>query len=110
MRPDRYIVVFGILAGLFASAMAVLAFSTGVTQEFFEAIHPAQKYADTLRDQATALRIAFSLDNLFLLAYSGFFLWFVIERRGKADPLALHVLIGSLLLASLLDAVENFHI
>jgi len=110
MRPDRYIVVFGILAGLFASAMAVLAFSTGVTQEFFEAIHPAQKYADTLRDQATALRIAFSLDNLFLLAYSGFFLWFVIERRGKADPLACNVLIGSLLFASLLDAVENFHI
>jgi hypothetical protein len=29
------IVVFGILAGLLAAAMAVLAFSTGVTQEFF---------------------------------------------------------------------------
>jgi hypothetical protein len=45
-----------------------------------------------------------------LLAYSGFFLWFAIERRGKADPLAINVLIGSLLFASLLDAVENFHI
>jgi hypothetical protein len=110
MRPERLIVVFGILAGLLAAAMAVLAFSTGVTQEFFEAIHPAQKYADMLRDQATALRIAFSLDNLFLLAYSGFFLWFAIERRGKADPLACHVLVGSLLFAALLDAVENFHI
>src|SRR5271170_6487127 len=102
MRPERGIVVFGILAGLLAAAMAVLAFRTGVTQEFFEAIHPAQKYADTLRDQATALRIAFSLDNLFLLAYSAFFLWFVIERRGKSDPLAGNVLIGSLLFASLL--------
>ncbi len=56
------------------------------------------------------MRIAFSLDNLFLLAYSAFFLWFAIERRGKVDPLACHVLIGALLFASLLDAVENFHI
>jgi hypothetical protein len=110
MRPERMIVIFGILAGLFASAMAVLAFRTGVTQEFFEFIHPPQEYADKLVEQATALRLAFSLDNLFLLAYSGFFLWFVIERRGKADPTALGVLIGSLLLASLLDAVENFHV
>ena len=112
-QPDatrRYIVLFGILAGLFASAMAVLAFRTGVTQEFFEFIHPPQEYADKLVEQATVLRVAFSLDNLFLLAYSGFFLWFVIERRGKADPTALGVLIGSLLLASLLDAVENFHV
>jgi len=110
MRPERMIVVFGILAGLLAAAMAVLAFSTGVTQEFFEAIHPAKEYGETLVRPATSLRIAFSLDNLFLLAYTAFFLWFVIERRGKADPLACHVLIGSLLLASLLDAVENFHI
>jgi hypothetical protein len=110
MRAERLIVVFGILAGVFASAMAVLAFRTGVTQEFFEFIHPPQEYADKLVEQATALRLAFSLDNLFLLAYSGFFLWFAIERSGKADPLALGVLIGSLLLASLLDAVENFHV
>lgn len=110
MRPERLVAVLGILAGLLAAAMAVLAFSTGVTQEFFEAIHPAQKYADSLREQATALRIAFSLDNLFLLCYSAFFMWFVIERRGKADPLACHVLVGSLLFAALLDAVENFHI
>src|SRR5580704_16320979 len=110
MRPERWIVVFGILAGLLAAAMAVLAFRTGVTQEFFEFIHPPQEYADKLVEQAAALRLAFSLDNLFLLAYSAFFLWFAIERRGKADPLAINVLIGSLLFASLLDAVENFHI
>jgi hypothetical protein len=110
MRAERLIVVFGILAGLFAAAMAVIAFSTGVTQEFFEFIHPAQEYADKLRQQSTALRIAFTLDNLFLLAYSAFFLWFAIERRGKADPLACNVLVGALLFAALLDAVENFHI
>jgi hypothetical protein len=110
MRPERWIVVFGILAGAFASAMAVLAFSTGVTQEFFEFIHPVQEYADTLKAQATTLKVAFSLDNLFLLAYSGFFLFFAIERRGKADPLAINVMIGSLLFAALFDAVENFHI
>ncbi len=110
MRPERWIVVFGILAGLLAAAMAVLAFSSGVTQEFFEFIHPVPEYAEKLKQQATQLRIAFSLDNLFLLAYSGFFLFFAIERRGKADPLAINVMIGSLLFAALFDAVENFHI
>ena len=110
MRPERWIVVFGIVAGLLAAAMAGLAFSTGVTQEFFEFIHPPKEYSEKLVQQATSLRIAFSLDNLFLLAYSGFFLFFAIERRGKADPLAINVMIGSLLLAALLDAVENFHI
>src|ERR1700685_1126964 len=110
MRPERLVVVFGMLAGLFATAMAVLAFSTGVTQEYFEAIHPAPKYAEMLVEQAAWLRIAFTLANLFLLAYSSFFLWFAIERRGKADPLACHVLVGALLFAALLDAVENFHI
>jgi hypothetical protein len=110
MRPERWIVVFGMLAGLLAAAMAVLAFSSGVTQEFFEFIHPVGEYAEKLKQQATQLRIAFSLDNLFLLTYSAFFLFFVIERRGKADPFALNVLIGSLLFAALLDAIENFHI
>ncbi len=110
MRIERLVAVFGILAGLLAAAMAVLAFSTGVTQEFFEAIHPPQEFSETLVRQATALRIAFSLDNLFLLCYSGFFLFFAIERRGKADPMACQVLVGALLFAALLDAVENFHI
>jgi hypothetical protein len=110
MRPERWIVVFGLLAGLLAAAMAVLAFSSGVTQEYFEFVHPLPEYAEKLKQQGTQLRIAFSLDNLFLLAYSGFFLFFAIERRGKADPLAINVMIGSLLFAALLDAVENFHI
>jgi hypothetical protein len=111
--PDPYarlLVILGIVAGLLSGGMAVIAFSTGVTQEFFEAIHPAGMYFEELRKQASLLRVVFSLDGLFLLAYSAFFVCFAIERRDKADPMLCRVLVGTVLFAALLDAVENFHI
>jgi hypothetical protein len=110
MRPERLIVLFGIVAGLLAGAMVVLAISTGVTQEFFEAIRPPGVYFEALRKQAPLLRLVFTLDGPFLLAYSAFFLFFAIERRDKTDPWACQVLVGSVLFAALLDAAENFHI
>ena len=110
MRTERLIALFGILAGLFATAMAGVGFSTGVTQEYFEFIHPADEYARQLMKQAVQLRILFTLDNFFLLSYSSFFLWFLVERRGKVDDLPRVVLAFFLLMAALLDAIENFHI
>lgn len=110
MRTERLIALFGILAGLFATAMAGVGFSTGVTQEYFEFIHPADEYARQLMKQAGELRILFTLDNFFLLSYSSFFLWFFVERRGKVDDLPRVVLAFFLLLAAALDAIENFHI
>jgi hypothetical protein len=110
MRPERLIALFGILAGLLATGMAAIAFITGVTQEFFESIHPAQEYADALVRDAVALKLVFTLDSFFLLAYGSFFLWFIVERRGKVDEWPLLVLACFLFLAMLLDAAENFHI
>jgi len=110
MRVERLVAFFGILAGLFATGMAAIAFSTGVTQEYFEGIHPAAEYAAQLVKNAYWLRVAFTLDNFFLLAYSSFFLFFVVERRDKVDPVLLRVLLFFLLFAAMLDAVENFHI
>jgi hypothetical protein len=110
MRPERLVAVFGILAGLLATGMAAVAFSTGVTQEYFESIHPAAEYAQKLKESPAILRTVFTLDNFFLLCYASFFMWFLVERRGKVDSLPARLLAISLFFAALLDAVENFHI
>jgi hypothetical protein len=110
MRPERLIAFFGFLAGLLALGMAAIAFSTGVTQEYFETSHPVAEYTQRLLAQADMLRVVFTLDNFFLLAYGCFFLWYTVDRKGKIDHWLLIVMGIFLLAAMVLDAIENFHI
>jgi hypothetical protein len=110
MRTERLIAISGIIAGLLATCMAAIAFSTGVTQEYFEEIHPAGEFAQALVRDGSWLRVTFSLDNLFLLAYGSFFLWYLVERSDKVNAWPLRVLAVFLFFAMMLDAVENFHI
>lgn len=110
MRTERLIALFGFLAGLLALGMAAIAFSTGVTQEYFESSHPVGEYTQKLLDQAGLLRLVFTLDNFFLLAYGCFFLWYMVDRKGKVDHWLLIVMGVFLFAAMVLDAIENFHI
>lgn len=110
MRTERMVALFGLLAGLLALAMATISFSHGVSQEYFETLHPVKEYAEKLKSQAATLRVLFTLDNFFLLAYTGFFLWYAVERQNKAHHWLLATMLVFLFLVSLLDAAENFHI
>ena len=110
MRTERLIAFFGFLAGVLALGMAAIAFSTGTTQEYFESSHPVEEFSQKLIGQAPMLRLALTLDNFFLLAYGGFFLWYMVERKGKADSWLLTVMGVFLFFAMVLDAIENFHI
>ena len=110
MRAERLIAMFGFLAGTMALWMAALAFGTGTTQEYFESSHPVGEYTAKMLAQADMLRLVLTLDNFFLLAYGGFFLWYIVERKGKADHWLLIVLGVFLFMAMVLDAAENFHI
>lgn len=110
MRLERLISFFGFLAGTLALGMAAIAFSTGTTQEYFESSHPVGEFTAKLLSQADMLRLVLTLDNFFLLAYGGFFLWYMIERKGKVDHWLLIVMGVFLFIAMVLDAAENFHI
>jgi len=110
MRTERLIALFGLLAGLMALGMAAIAFSTGTTQEYFESSHPVGEYSAKLLAQADMLRTVMTLDNFFLLAYGAFFLWYMVDRKGKVDHWLLIVMGVFLFIAMVLDAVENFHI
>lgn len=110
MRTERLIACFGLLAGLLALGMAAIAFGTGTTQEYYENSHPVAEFTAKLLSQADMLRLALTLDNFFLLAYTGFFLWYIVERRGKADAWLLAAMAVMMFIAMILDAAENFHI
>lgn len=110
MRTGRLISLFGFLAGLMALGMAVIAFTAGVTQEYFESSHPVAEYTQKLLSQADMLRVVFTLDNFFQLAYGCFFLWYMVDRKGKVDHWLLIVMGVFLFAAMVLDAIENFHI
>lgn len=110
MRTERLIAIFGLLAGLMAVSMAAIAFSTGTTQEYYETSHPVVEYVQKMVSQADMLRVVLTLDNFFLLAYGAFFLFYMVERKGKADNWLLIVMGVFLFMAMVLDAAENFHI
>lgn len=105
----RWIVTFGSAASLLALAMCGLAVM-GISQEYFEGVHPVAEYGRRLLERPTALRCLFAVDNLFLLSYTSFFVAYYTERRGKVSATWLKVMLGAVLGAAFLDAVENFHI
>lgn len=110
MHPARMVSLFGFLAGLMAVCMAAISFSTGVTQEYFEHSHPVKEYVAKLHSQSDMLKTLLTLDNFFLLFYGGFFLWYIVERKGKADNWLLAALGLCMFITMTLDAAENFHI
>lgn len=110
MPPARMVSLFGFLAGLMAVCMAAISFSTGVTQEYFEHSHPVKEYVAKLHSQSDMLKTLLTLDNFFLLFYGGFFLWYIVERKGKADSWLLAAMGLCMFLTMTLDAAENFHI
>lgn len=105
----RAIAGFGLVAAVLAAVMVGYALA-GTSQEFFESIHAPGDYTRALLEHATSLRVVLGLDGLFMLAYSSFFVAYVVARRGHASALVLRLMLGAVLLAAGLDAVENFHI
>jgi hypothetical protein len=110
MTVERGIVVSSLSASALALCMLALALVTHVAQEYFELVHPASVYASALVDQDGPLRLAFSFDNLFLLAYSTFFALFCVERWERAPRLLVIFVAVFGLSVAVLDMVENHHI
>jgi hypothetical protein len=110
MNPSKGIAGSAFVASALALAMLLLALTTGVSQEYFETIRPASQYAQALVAQAAWLRVTFTLDNLFLLAYGLFFALFAVERLGRADRTLVTLMLVFALAVVALDMLENHHI
>ena len=83
---------------------------TGVSQEYFESMHPAREYAERIVRDAGPLNAAFTVDNLFVVSYAAFFVGLGVLFKSQADSLVVKIGVGAMLLVALLDSVENHHI
>jgi hypothetical protein len=85
---------------------------TGISQGPVETLQFPDEYARALLSDPVALRLTFAVDNIFLIAYTSFFLllgaYLIRERR--APKLLIGVAIALLLLTGVLDLLENLHV
>jgi hypothetical protein len=102
--------VLGFASALMVFILVGLAVTTGVSQEYFEGEHPPAEYAQRIIAAAPALRVGFTFDNLFVLAYSCFFVALASVLRRSADAYLVNVALAAMIGVALLDAIENHHI
>jgi hypothetical protein len=100
----------GAIAALMVFLLVGLAVATGVSQEYFEGQHPLAEYTKRLADEASLLRLGFALDNVFVLAYTSFFVGLAIVLRRSADHTLVNVGLAAMIGTALLDIIENHHI
>ncbi len=97
----------------FASAalLAVLVamqLGTGVTQQWFESVHPLDEYAARLRSQGAWLRAIVAVDDVFVAAYASAVVLLGLVLRGRGSALWGIVLVAGVT-GGLLDLEENHH-
>jgi len=109
-RIARLTSVLGASAALMVFLLVGLAVFTGVSQEYFEGLHPVDEYTQRLVSAAPLLRVGFTFDNLFILAYGSFFIGLAIVLRQSANPSVVNLSLAALLSVALLDMIENHHI
>jgi hypothetical protein len=106
----RWTAVMGALAALMVFLLVGVAVATGVSQEYFEGVHPVREYSERIAAAAPVLRLDFALDNVFILAYASFFTGLAIVLRRSADHSLVNLALAAMLAVALLDIVENHHI
>ena len=102
--------VLGLWSSLLVFILVGMNIATGVSQEYFESMHPAREYTERIIRDAGALNAAFTVDNLFVVSYAAFFVGLGVLFKSQADSLVVKLGVGAMLLVALLDSVENHHI
>jgi hypothetical protein len=114
MALNRTLAALAFLASAVVLCMVAGILATGgFSQEFFELGPTPAAVAAQLSDQPAhtfGLRLNVGLDNLFIIAYTAFFVLLAVRFRGLLSPVTIGVALGALLMTALLDAVENHHI
>jgi len=100
----------GALSALSVFALVGVAVATGVSQEYFEGVHPAPEYTSRIVAAVSALRLDFAIDNIFILAYGSFFVGLAIVLYRFADATLVSLGLAAMIGTAVLDMVENHHI
>src|SRR3954462_10262805 len=107
LPPSRLAsLMFFASAGLLLVLVA-LQLGSGVTQQWFEGVHPLDDYAARLLAQASWLRGIVAVDDVFVAAYTSAAVLAALARRASSPLWAVAVIAG--VAAGLLDLEENHH-
>ena len=89
MALNRTLSALAFLASAIVLCMVAGILATGFSQEFFELAPSPAAMAAQLSDQPVhwfGLRLNVGLDNLFIIAYSAFFILLAVRLRGVLSP------------------------
>ncbi|MGH9821848.1 MAG: hypothetical protein ACREDR_01110 [Blastocatellia bacterium] len=106
----RLTAIIGLVASLLVLILVAMNVVTGVSQEYFESVHPVQEYMQLLVRDARQLNLTFTVDNLFVVSYAAFFTGLAAVLRTSAHGTILKIALGAMLAVALLDSIENHHI
>ncbi|MFN8412076.1 MAG: hypothetical protein U0Z26_06785 [Anaerolineales bacterium] len=107
---QKTLVYVGIAGALLALGLLLLSLFVSGSQEPFQVVRSVTEYTDMLQSRAFGLRLSFTLDDIFIVVYSTFFILLGILLRERAEPTIINLAIGAIVLTGLLDAIENAHI
>jgi hypothetical protein len=88
--------------------LVAMQLGTGVTQQWFEGIHPLDEYAARLVAQGAWLRGIVAVDDVFLTAYTAAAVLAALALKDAGSPLWIVAFAGGLA-TGLLDLEENHH-
>lgn len=102
-----YVRVLALASIVVLGAMVGITFATGVSQETFEIARAPDVYAAELRTFATPLCALLGLDSIFLVLYSTLLVQFALRVRTSSTRVLIVIAIGAILVATLLDMIED---
>lgn len=107
---QRTLVSVGIVGALLATGLLLTSLFAGGSQEPFQVVRSVGEYTDMLSSSAMGLRLSFTLDDIFIVVYTSFFVLLGIVLREHGNQTVVDIAIGAIVLTGLLDAIENSHI
>jgi hypothetical protein len=97
-------------AAILLAILCTLTLASGVSQQWFERVHPPDVYAAALLHDATWLRVIIAIDDLFIAAYVSTTVLFATSlARGRLGPIHVLVMVGGVA-GGVLDLEENHHL
>src|SRR5215831_3420738 len=107
MDTQKLAVRFAVASAILFVTLVVMQIASGASQAYFEVVHPPAIYASRMLAHAGWFRIVVALDNVFIGAYVGAFVFSALALPRRAATwlfLAAGVSVG------LLDLEENHHL
>lgn len=110
MQTGKIASVLAAATALTLLALLGVGLKNGISQQYFELVHPPEIYMQKMVAHIRALNIIFVLDNMFIILYTAMAFFVVKTYSSNAPPFVPLVTFILISLVALLDFLENFHI